>query len=118
MNHSIIALKRDKQYLSIICHHPHNGDLGAVLRAHYSSRTAANRLIALGDLNHLDADAIDAFHRDWGYTRNETLAVRHASANALVNFCESINAEQLHLFNDNEWETIRLTETAHMLATA
>lgn len=114
MKYCVIAVKNNHSYSSIICHYDEYSDVGLVLRKKYHSIESCNTLIELGDLNHLDEDTISAFHRDWGYLWNETIPVVHENLKLLALYSDSVGADRLHVFEDNEWESLFLRETSEI----
>lgn len=111
MKRCIIAVKNRLNYSSILCRHDELSDVGGVLRGKYSAAKAANELIALGDLNYLD-------EKNWGYLWNETVPVAHNSLRSLEAYCESVEAEILHVYEDNAWESLTICEPHHYLQSA
>ncbi len=111
MKDCIIAVKNRHHYISLLCHHDELSDVGGVLRGKYSSASAANELIALGDLNTLD-------ERDWGYIWNETVPLSHDNLKSLEKHCETIGAEKLHVYEDNAWESLTIDEPKQYLISA
>lgn len=118
MKHCIIAVRSAHTYRSIICHYDECSEVGGVLRRKYHSEAAANGLIELGDLNHLDERRISAFHRDWGYLWNESVSIDHGSLQLLVAYSEAVGADRLHIFEDGEWESLLVGEAEEIKLSA
>lgn len=118
MKYCVIAIKENNNYRSIICHCDEYSDIGLVLRNKYHSETATSNLIALGDLNQLDENTISSFHEDWGYQWNETTPITHENLKLLALYSDAVGADRLHVFEDNEWESLVISEPEELLKSA
>lgn len=124
MKHCIIAVRTNYQYpkhsiySSITCHYDQCSDIGYVLRKRYNSIGSIKELLSVGDVNSQEKNQLNDFHNKWGYAWNETASIIHISLTALISYSDNMNADRLHIFEDNAWESLLLREPEEVLMTA
>lgn len=102
MKHCVIAMndKFSRHYISIICHESSRAQILDVLQRKYQGKNKAAMLVALGDLNHMNAHGVIALHRDGGFCWETVKPVSHKSYDDLHAYAISIGAETLYCFDD------------------
>ena len=108
MNHCILAMKENEDYLSVLC--IYQGQLSNLLTQHYNSFDKAYSLVELGDINSIDADEVNAFHRDWGISWRYTKPQYYPNKASLLKYCEATGLDLLFLFEDDQWQKIDFSQ--------
>lgn len=109
MNHCILAMKENNDYLSVLC--IYEGQISSLLEQHYNSEAKARSLVELGDINNIQEHEVNAFHRDWGISWRYTKPQHYADKSSLIQYCEASGLDRLFLFDEDEWQTVEFEES-------
>ncbi len=108
MKHCIIAVRIKRQYQCVFCQFEDN--IAPTLKGHHNSLEAAQALVSLGDLNHLEKGAVSAFHRDWGFSWNYTKPKHCFNRAVLMEHCQSTGLETIHVFENGQWNSVHFDD--------
>lgn len=108
MNNCVIAIYFENHYISILCHHDAQTNVGTLLKKHHNSLISAEMLISLGDLSHFQGNKVVDFRRSWGYSWEQVKPLAHIDPEALVDYSLGQGAQYLHVFESNGWQILEL----------
>lgn len=109
MNRCILAIFFEEKYTAIICHHKEGTNIRDILKTHHNSIRMAKILIARGDLTITPKNDVIDFHHAWGYSWDKVKPAAHQTPESLVDFCSTVNASFLHVFEIEGWQEIFLS---------
>ncbi|VUD56391.1 hypothetical protein TDB9533_02046 [Thalassocella blandensis] len=108
MNHCILAMKENNDYLSVLC--IYEGHISTMLQQHYNSEDKARSLVELGDINSIQEDEVNAFHRDWGISWRYTKPQHYSDKSSLLQYCEATGLDLMFLFDGQKWEKVEFEQ--------
>lgn len=110
---SCIALQLTNQsYISIYCHF--DGDnVFTYLEEHFQSFNKVKALIDLGSISSITGDQAIAYHRDKGESWQNNRPKSCLNWDSLQTLAERIDANYLHLFQNNEWKSFKYSPNAY-----
>lgn len=102
MNHCVIAAKENNEFMAVLC--IQESQLFDTLNQYYNTSEGALSVIAQGDLNRVEADKVNSFHKDWGISWCYTQPQHFTTQEELEHYCEASGIEQMIMFEQDHWE--------------
>ncbi len=103
---SIIAVKFDEQYYSVRCYYDGKTNISDLLTSKQNSETSAIRFVSLGDVELSRKNGFLVLDRGNNSTNNKTQ--NHRSPLKLVTYALEQGSENLHTFENGEWQVMPL----------
>lgn len=108
--HCVIAIFFGDHYISVLCYLDHDTRISKTLRKNHNTVAAAEALISKGDIADITLSPI-AFCSEKENCWPQIKPTVHETPMSMAEYCIAVGAEYLHVFENEQWDTISLIRT-------